>query len=158
MQIMQARIVEVDDIGARRLSAAENLQREDLTIFETIETIVEIVDADLIVDKEYASLGKTLAHRVKALLDRLDSVRRSQQGGYEVTDTARGTSHKFVGRVQQIFKNMPNPLEWRSFYTHDLPLLLDICKDVQVVLIQHNLNKSQTRALAKLNSVSKSEF
>ena len=40
------------------------------------------------------------------------------------TDQAKMTSHKFVGRVDQLFKNLPKPLEWRSFYTHDLPLLL----------------------------------
>lgn len=113
------------------MSAAENLQREDFTIIETIVTIVEILDAELMEDKEYASLGKTPAHKVKALLDRLDSVRRSQQGGYEVSDTARGTSHKFVGRVQQIFKNLPNPLEWRSFYIPALPLIVDICAEIQ---------------------------
>jgi len=49
-------------------------------------------------------------------------------------------------------------LEWRSFYRHDLTLLVDICKEVQDISIQHNLNKSQTRALAKLNAVSESEF
>ncbi len=42
-----------------------------------------------------------------------------------------------MGRVQQILKNLPNPLEWRSFYTHDLTLVVDICKEVQEVSIQH---------------------
>ncbi len=50
MQTIAARIIEVDDIGARRISAAENLQREDLTVSETIEAIVKIVDAELIKD------------------------------------------------------------------------------------------------------------
>lgn len=39
------------------MSAAENLQREDLSAIEKIETIVEIVDAELIEDKEYLSMG-----------------------------------------------------------------------------------------------------
>ena len=42
------------------ISAAENLQREDLSAIEAIEAIVEIVDTELIEDKEYASMGKTL--------------------------------------------------------------------------------------------------
>jgi len=46
---------------------AENLQREDLTIFETIESIVEIVDAEMIGDKEYGSMGKYPVDRVKTL-------------------------------------------------------------------------------------------
>ncbi len=58
MKTIQARIIAIDDIGARRMSAAENLQREDLTVFETIETIVEIVDAKLIEDKQYALKGQ----------------------------------------------------------------------------------------------------
>ncbi len=56
---MQTRIVAVEDIGVRRMSAAENLQREDLTIFETIEAIVEIADAELIEDQLSGSHWKT---------------------------------------------------------------------------------------------------
>ncbi len=153
-----ARIIEVDDIGARRKSAAENLQREDLTVFETIETVVDFVDAELIEDREYASMSKNPVDRMKTLLDRLDSIRRSEQRGYEISDQAKMTSHKFMGRVDQIFKNLPKPLEWRSFYTNDLPLLLSTCKEVQDTSIQHNLNKFQIKALVKLNSASKNEF
>ena len=47
MQTIEAKIIETDDIGARRLSAAENTQREDLTAFEIIEAIVELIDSEL---------------------------------------------------------------------------------------------------------------
>ncbi len=63
-----------------------------------------------------------------------------------------------MGRADQIFKNLPKPLEWRSFYTNDLPLLLSTCKEIQDASIQHNLNKSQIKALAKLKKVSENEF
>ena len=53
-----AQIIKADDLKARRISAEENLQREDLSAIETIEAIVEMVDAELIEDKEYASMGK----------------------------------------------------------------------------------------------------
>jgi len=46
-------------------------------------------------------------------------------------------SNKFVGRVENIFANLPKPTEWRSFFNHDLPLLVDLCKQVQEVSIQH---------------------
>ena len=46
MKTILARIIKVDDLQARRISAAENLQREDLSAVETIEAIVEIVDAE----------------------------------------------------------------------------------------------------------------
>ena len=35
----------------------KNLQREDLTVFESIEAIVEILDAELIDSPEYVSMG-----------------------------------------------------------------------------------------------------
>ncbi len=50
-----ARVVEASDLQARRISAAENFQREDLTAIEEVEAIVELVDAELIEDKQYAS-------------------------------------------------------------------------------------------------------
>jgi hypothetical protein len=158
MKTIQAQIVIAGDLQARRISAAENLQREDLSSIETIEAIVEIVDAELIEDIEYLSMGKTPADRVKTLLAKLDSVRSSQERGSEVSNASKPLFHKFVEQVDQIFKNLPKSLEWRSFYNHDLTLLVDICKEVQDISIQHNLNKSQTRALAKLNAVSESEF
>ena len=49
-------------------------------------------------------------------------------------------------------------MEWRSFYIHDLPLLLSTCKEVQDTSIQHNLNKSQIKALEKLKKVSENQF
>jgi ParB-like chromosome segregation protein Spo0J len=68
MNTILALIIEVDDLQARRISAAENLQREDLSAIEEVEAIVEIVDAELIENKEYALMGKNPANRVKALL------------------------------------------------------------------------------------------
>jgi len=61
------------------ISSAENLQGEDLSAIEAIEAVMEIVDAELIEDKAYASMGKSPADRVKSLLGRLDSVRRMQE-------------------------------------------------------------------------------
>jgi hypothetical protein len=71
---------------------------------------------------------------MKTLLGKLDSVRRSKELGYGVATQARLTSHKFMGSVEKIFKNLPKPLEWRSFYNQDLPLLMDFCEEVQCEL------------------------
>jgi len=158
METIACSIVIVDDLQARRMSAAENLQREELSAIETIEAIVEIVDAELIEDKEYTAMGKTPADRVKTLLGSLDSVRSSQERGSEVSTQSKALFHKFMEQVEQIFKNFPKPLEWRSFYNNDLPLLMDFCEEVREVSIQHHLNKSQTRALAKLKETSEEEF
>ncbi len=158
MKTIQARIVAVDDIGARRMSAAENLQREDLTIFETIEAIVAIVDAELIDDAEYNSMGKHPVERVEALLGKLHSIANSKDRGSQVSQEGELLLDTFVQQVEKVFKKLPKPLEWRSFYRHDLNLLVDICMEVQDAAVQHDLNKSQTRALAKLNAASESEF
>ena len=119
---------------------------------------MEIVDAELIDDKQYAAMGKKPAYRVKALLVKLDSMRRSKERGYDVSEEIGRTSHKFVGRVEKIFKNLPKPLEWQSFYIHDLPILMDICEEVREASMQNRLNRSQTRALEKLRAASKQEF
>jgi len=158
MKTIQAQIVIAGDLHARRISAAENLQREDLSAIETIEAIAEIVDAELMEDEEYAAMGNKPADRVKTLLGKLDPVRRSEELGYEVASEAKLTSNKFIGSVQEIFKNLSKPLKWLSFYLNDLPLLMDFCEEVQEVSIQHHLNKSQTRALAKLKEASEEEF
>ena len=104
METIPAQIVKATDLQARRISAAENLQREDLSAIETIEAIVEIVDAELIEDTQYASMVKKPADRVKTLLGKLDSVRRSEELGYEVASEAKLTSNKFIGSLQEILK------------------------------------------------------
>ncbi len=49
--------------------------------------------------------------------------------------------YKFVEHVEEIFKNLPKPLEWQSFYIHDLPLLMDFCEEVREVSIQPQLSE-----------------
>jgi len=138
MGTIQAHIVIADDLQARRISAAENLQREDLSAIETIEAIVEIVDAELIEDKEYASMGKTPTERVKTSLGKLHSISISKKRGSKVSKNADLLFNKFIKQVEKNFKKLPKSLEWLSFYTHDLTLLVDICKEVQDISIQHN--------------------
>ena len=55
------------------------------------------MDAELIKDQEYSIMGRTPVDRVKALLGKLNSIRRSEQGGYEISDKAKTTSLNFMG-------------------------------------------------------------
>ncbi len=135
IKTIAAQVVKKNDLEARRISAAENLQREDLSAIETIEGTVEMVDAELIEDKEYGSMGKKPAVRVKTLLGKLDSVRSSKDRGSSVSSKSKVLFHKFMEQVEKIFNNLPKSLEWRSFYNHDLPLLMDISEEVQKVSI-----------------------
>ncbi len=53
IKTIAAQVVKANDLEARRISAAENLQREDLSAIESIEGTVEMVDAELIEDIIY---------------------------------------------------------------------------------------------------------
>ncbi len=154
IKAIAARVVKANDLEARRISAAENLQREDLSAIETIEGNVEMVDAELIEDREYASMGEKTADRVKALLGKLHSITNSKERGSKVSKEKEALLGKFAQQVEKIFKNLPKSLEWPSFYRHDLPLLIDFCEEVQKISIQIGLNRSQTRALETLKTAS----
>jgi len=82
-------------------------------------------------------MGKNPADRVKALLHRLHSISISKERGSKASKKADLLLHKFVKQVEKIFKILPKPLEWRSFFNHDLPLLIDFCEEVKEVSIQH---------------------
>jgi len=101
---------------------------------------VEIVDAELMEDIEYLSMGKKPADRVKTLLGKLHSISISKKRGSKASKKADLLFNKFIKQVEKNFINLPNPLEWQSFYNHDLPLLMDICKEVREVSIQHQLS------------------
>ena len=126
MKTIPAQIIKVNDLEARRISVAENLQREDLSFVEESEAIVEIVDAELSGKKQYASMGKNPADRVRNLLRLLDSVRRSQSRGSAVSGRSKALSHTSMGQIEKIFTSLPKLLEWRSFLNNDLSILLDL--------------------------------
>ena len=158
MKTIQAQIVKASELQAQRISAAENLQREDLSAIETIEAIAEIVDAELMEDEEYAAMGNKPADRVKALLGKLHSITNSKDRGSKVSKENEALLNKFVQQVEKIFKNLPKSLEWRSFFNHDLNLIVETGQEVRDVAIRHKLSKSQARALQKLSRASKSRF
>ncbi len=70
------------------------------------------------------SMGHLPVDRVKILLSKLDAVRRSEQRGSEISGPAIKLSGKITGQLDGIFKTIPKPLEWQSFYNNDLNLLV----------------------------------
>ena len=120
METIEAKVVEADDIGAQNLSATENRLREDLSIFETIEETVTIVDSQLRGDDAYDAMGATPVDRVTTLLAKLRSVTNSTNRGSQVSQVRELLLHKFMQQVEEIFSRMPNPLKWQSFYSNDL--------------------------------------
>jgi len=107
MKMIQAKIADVDVLQARQISAAENLLRQDLSALESIEAIIEIINVEMGKDPWYLTVGKTFLERVYKLLSKLDSIRRSKERGSVVSTSEKDLSHKFMGQVEFIFKNMP---------------------------------------------------
>ncbi|MBL7203210.1 MAG: ParB N-terminal domain-containing protein [Desulfobacteraceae bacterium] len=113
---------------------------------KNLSAIVEIADAELIEDKEYAAMGKTPADRMKTLLGKLHSLTSSKNRGSQVSGKGKSLLRKFAQQVEKIFLNLPKPLEWRSFYRHDLPILMDFCEEVRDVSIRTMLYTEKVRS------------
>ena len=136
----------------------EDRLREDLSMIEFIEATIKIIDVEMGKDPWYLTVGKTPLERVHKLLSKLDSIRICKDRGSLVSKVADDQFHKYVELVESIFKNLPKPLKWRSFLTHDLILLTDIPLKVQKASVKLDLNKAQTKALARLEQLSDKVF
>ncbi|MBT3388751.1 MAG: ParB/RepB/Spo0J family partition protein, partial [Desulfobacula sp.] len=158
MDDIQAKIVEVDDLKARRISVAENQLRQDLSAIESIEATIKIIDVEMGRDPEYLTVGKTPLERVHKLLSKLHSTKVSKNRGSIVSREAEALFNNFVKQVKPTFNNLPKPLKWQSFLLHDLILLTGIPSNVQKASVKHSLNKAQTKALAKLELASEKAF
>jgi len=117
---------------------------QDLTAIESIEATIDIIDVEMGNDPWYLTACKTPLERVHQLLSKLDSIRRSKEWGSVVLDAEKDLSHKFMGQVEFIFKNLPKPLKWQSFLMHDLILLTDIPLKVQKASVKHDMNKGSS--------------
>jgi len=147
---IQAKIIHANDLQARRISAAENLQREDFSAIESIEAIVDIIDAQLIEDSEYAAMGQTPETRLNTLFAKLHSIQNSLDRQSKVSESGQQLLHKFVQQLEIIFKKLPKRLEWKSFYVHDFPLVREICEDIRKISLENQLNKSQIKAISEI--------
>jgi ParB/RepB/Spo0J family partition protein len=154
LNTIQAKIIYVDDLQARRICAAENIQREGFSALETIEAIVEIVDAHLIEDTEYAAMGNSPDIRIHCLLSKMNAVINNQHKQSQISEDRLQQVHKFVNPVENIFKKLPKRLEWKSFLVHDLPLVMGICEDIREISLKNQLNKSQLKAISDIKKSS----
>ena len=83
-------------------------------------------------DPWYLTVGKTPLERVRKLLSKLDSIRRTRERGSVVLDAEKELSYKYVGQVESIFSNLPNSLKWQPFLMNNLILLTDIPLNIQI--------------------------
>jgi hypothetical protein len=98
---------------------------------------------ELIDDKEYAAMEEHPAERKRALLGKPDIAKGNQETGSDIKDDLKSLSHKFVGQVEKTIADLPKSLKWRSFYVHDLPILMDTSLEVRGVSDPYHLDKSQ---------------
>jgi len=140
MDDIQAKIVIADDLKARRISAAENLLRQNLS---AIEATIEIIDVEMSKLPGYLTAGKTPLERVHKLLSKLHSIRVSQDRGSIVSKDSEALLNNFIQQVESIFNNLPKPMKWQSFLMHDLILLADIPLEVKKTSVKHGLNKAK---------------
>jgi len=109
METIQAQIVVASNLQARRISAAENLQREDLSAIETIEAIVEIMDVELVEDEEYAAMGKK-----ECLLDLIQDLNTKR-----LTPTSlRGKISRARGCNQNVLSRKVRSTNWEPRHFH----------------------------------------
>ncbi len=144
-----ARVVEATDLQARRMCAAENMQRQDLGAVEEVYAITELIDAEMIDDDTYSLSADTPTERVKWLLKLLDS-------GHNGGETS--FFYKFIEKVDKIFDSLPRPVEWRSFYLNDFRTITTIDDQVKDIAIHNQLNKSQTKELDALKKDAPAAF
>ncbi len=93
------------------MSDPATCEREDLSAIETIEAILDIVDVELIKDKEYALMAKDPADRGERLLGRIYCMINSKCRGSQVFKKSESLLNKFIQQLIKIFKNSPKPLE-----------------------------------------------
>jgi len=108
------------------------------------------VDAERIEDKQYASMGKNPADRVKTLLVKLDTIRRSKKRRSTFTNQTRRLFNKFIGQVEKIFTSIPKQLDWLSFLNNDLPIVVDITEEVREVSNQNDGRCFHIKLLLKI--------
>ena len=89
-------------------------------------------------------MGATPVDRVTTLLAKLHSTAISRNRGSQVSKERELLFSRFAKQVQKIFNNIPKPLEWISFYTNDLKLLVQADQEVRRASIKNKLTKSQT--------------
>jgi len=154
-----ARVIAADDLQSRRMCAAENMQRDDLSAVEEVHAIVEMVDAELIEDFEYGGMGETPVERVGKLLKQMASASNSRSRGSTPRQDGKQLLNNFVQQVERIFANLPKPKKWHAFCNHDLPLLSQLeDEEVKGIATANKLNKAQAKALAKLKKKAPSRY
>jgi len=96
-ETITAIVKDYTNLEARRVVAAENMQRDNPSAIEEVEAIIGMVDAELFKNAEYVEFADTPQKRVKYLLGKLDSDRRNNTEFF---------THKFMGKIVSYLKTL----------------------------------------------------
>lgn len=149
-ETITGQIREMTDLEARRICAAENVHRVDLTPIELVEATADLLDSYLIEMESYLNLADTYLDRVYLMLKRLNN---EQRLGIE-----SNSSNNFIRTITKALQETNRNLEWQSFYINALHPYLKLDEDVKDVAIEHSLPKSKTFALQQLKEASPESF
>ncbi|BDA75882.1 ParB family protein (plasmid) [Calothrix sp. PCC 7716] len=126
-----ANIIECDDTKARQIRLVENLQREDLNIYEETVGILELLV--VLLEKEQDEVVKLLY-----IMHEADKGKTSQN--------VLGSSESQI--IQDLF-NKFGKITWQSFLTTRLPML-KLKEDIKEVLSRGKLEYTKALAISKI--------
>jgi hypothetical protein len=106
-----------------------------------LQLSIEWVDACLLEVDGYRGRAAEAVDRVKSLLGEMHSDRAHR---------TRKVGNTFVAKVKEAFAALNRPVDWETFYNHDLSLVTALDEDVKEIAVREKLNKSQAKAIQKL--------
>ncbi|MUG91693.1 ParB/RepB/Spo0J family partition protein [Scytonema sp. UIC 10036] len=126
-------IIECDDTAANRIRLVENLQREDLNVYEETTAILELLA--LLLDYE--------TEEVVSILYRMQDEEKGK-----VPHNVMGSSESLT--VQELFSKL-GKITWQSFVSNRLPVL-KLKDDIKEVLSRGELEYTKALAISKIKN------
>ena len=143
-----------DDEGGEVIPP-ENLQRDDLTAVEEIESIVKWIDARMGEDPTWEPwLRRTLKSRAGGQRLDFDLDKAIDRVTYFLSlcesdrkNSTTKVSQVYLANLEAAFDELNRDLKWRWFLDNDLPMIRSMAEPVKQAVIENDLNKSQAEAL-----------
>ncbi len=126
-------IIQCDDITANRIRLIENLQREDLNVFEETMGTLDLL----------AALLETNQSEIVSILYRMQDEEKGK-----VTPDVMGNSKSLT--IKEVFSKL-GKITWQSFVSNRLPVL-KLKNDIKEVLSRGELEYTKALAISKIKN------
>ena len=145
----------LSDLQAQIVCLSENLQRDDLTKIEEIESIARWIDARMREDERYLPwLQRMYSDRKGGPRLKLDLADPIDRTAFFLalceSDRKNGTekvSGNIVANLDSAIADLNRNVDWISYASHDLPLIRDLPEIIWKAATEEKLNKAQVKAL-----------